>query len=323
MMLVAAILVAIVIVFIVYANRFELTRSDESIDVDAMMREETPVEEQITTQGVAAQGQKKERPLAKEVEKPQGMVVGATPSQEQAVPLPFEAEPGESESPSFKKSKPVTVAKTAESLVESSDEFERKESVGTSPGEEKLDVAIAATPSQEQAVPLPSEAGPSESDSSSFKKSKPVTVAKTAESLVESSDEFERKESADTLSALLHRFVSSYETGNLDQFMTLFAEDAQTNKRRNRDEIRTDYDDLFQTTDRRRLKLIDINWEPGNHAVQGWGRFEVKVRKKGKPEVTTYIGGLRFRVEKPGPQLRITHLYHTQTKVNVTVSDVE
>ncbi|TDJ62130.1 MAG: nuclear transport factor 2 family protein [Proteobacteria bacterium] len=256
MMLVAAILVAIVIVFIVYANRFELTRSDESIDVDAMMREETPVEEQITTQGVAAQGQKKERPLAKEVDKPQRMVVGATPSQEQAVPLPSEAEPGESDSPSFKKSKPVTVAKTAESLVESSDEFERKES-------------------------------------------------------------------ADTLSALLHRFVSSYETGNLDQFMTLFAEDAQTNERRNRDEIRTDYDDLFQTTDRRRLKLIDINWEPGNHAVQGWGRFEVKVRKKGKPEVTTYIGGLRFRVEKPGPQLRITHLYHTQTKVNVTVSDVE
>ena len=253
MMLVAAILVAIAIVFIVYANRFELTRSDESIDVDAMMREGTPVEKEITRQDVAAQEERKERPLAKEVEQPQGMVVGATPS-------------------------------------------------------------------QEQAIPLPSEAGRGESDSPSVKKQKPATVAKTEESLVESSDEFERKESADTLSALLHRFVSSYETGNLDQFMTLFAEDAQTNERRNRDEIRTDYDDLFQTTDRRRLKPIDINWEAGNHTVQGWGRFEVKVRKKGKPEVTTYIGGLRFRVEKPGPQLRITHLYHTQTKVNPTNS---
>ncbi len=280
MMLVAAILVAIVVVFIVYANRFGLPGSAESTDLDAMMREATPVEKEITRQDVAAQEERKERPLAKEVEQPQGMVVGATSSQEQAIPLPFEAGPGESDSPSFKKPKPAAVAKTEESLVKSSDKSERKESAGTPPGEEKLDVAIAATPKQ----------------------STPERFTTAA------------------LSTLMHRFVSSYETGNLDQFMSLFTEDAQTNERRNRNEIRTDYDDLFQTTDQRQLKLIDFNWEPGNHTVQGWGRFEVKVRKKGRPEVTIYVGGLKFQVEKPGPQLRITHLYHTQTKVNPTNS---
>ena len=267
MMLVAAVLVAIVVIFIIYANRAEPPGFAESIDFDAMMREGTPVEEQITRQGVAAQGQKNERPLTKEVEKPHGTVVGATPLQEQAVPLLSEAGPSESE-PSIKTSKPP---------------LERKESAGTSPGEDKLDVAIAATPKQ----------------------STPQRITSGA------------------LTILLSQFMSSYDAGNLDQFMTLFAEDAHTNERRNRDEIRTDYDDLFQTTDRRRLTLIDVNWEPGNDAVQGWGRFEVKVRKKGRPEVTTFVGGLRFRVEKPGPQIRIAHLYHTQTKVNVTVSDVE
>ncbi len=280
MMLVAAVLVAIVVIFMIYANRAEPPGFAESIDFDAMMREGTPVEEQTTRQGVAAQGQKKERPLAKEVEKPHGMVMGATPLQEQAVLLPFEAGPGESDSPSFEKSKLAAVAKTEESLVESADQFERKESADTSPGEEKLDVAIAATP--KQSTP-------------------------------------ERFTTA-PLSTLMQRFVSSYDTGNLDQFMSLFTEDAHTNERRNRNEIRADYDDLFQTTDQRQLTLIDVNWEPGNHTVQGWGRFEVKVRKKGRLEVTTYVGGLKFQVEKPGPQLRITHLYHTQTKVNPTNS---
>jgi len=283
MMLVAAVLVAIVVIFIIYANRAEPPGFAESIDFDAMMREGTPVEEQITRQDVAAQGQKKEPPLAKEVEKPQAMVVGAAPLQEQAVPLPSEAGSSEPDSSSFKKSKLAAVAKTEESLVESADQFERKESADNSPGEEKLDVAIAATP--KQSTP--------------------------------------RRITSGALTILLSQFVSSYDAGNLDGFMTLFAEDAHTNKRRNRDQIRTDYDDLFQTTDRRRLTLIDVNWEPGNDAVQGWGRFEVKVRKKGRPEVTTFVGGLRFRVEKPGPQIRIAHLYHTQTKVNVTVSDVE
>ncbi|MFB3083159.1 MAG: hypothetical protein ACE1Z4_06845, partial [Gammaproteobacteria bacterium] len=144
MMLVAAILVAIVVVFIVYANRFELPEIAESTDLDAMMRDGTPVDKEITRQDVAAQEQRKERPLAKEVEQPQGMVVGATPSQEQAVPLPFEAGPGESDSPSFKKSKPATVAKTEESIVESSDKSERNESAGTVPRQQKSDTAIVA-----------------------------------------------------------------------------------------------------------------------------------------------------------------------------------
>ncbi len=122
-------------------------------------------------------------------------MVGAAPLQEQAVPLPFEAGPSEPDSSSFEKSKLAAVAKTEESLMESADQFERKESADTSPGEEKLDVAIAAT----------------------AKQSTPQRITSGA------------------LTILLSQFMSSYDAGILDRFMTLLAEDALSNSRRYRD----------------------------------------------------------------------------------------
>ncbi len=117
------------------------------------------------------------------------------------------------------------------------------------------------------------------------------------------------------LSALLRKFTWDYQAGNLDQFMSLFAEDAQTNERSNREEIRRDYKELFRTTDLRRMKLNDIKWERGKGVAQGSGRFEVKVRRTGQLEAKTYVGNLRFRVENRGHRARITRLIHSQTKL--------
>jgi len=84
----------------------------------------------------------------------------------------------------------------------------------------------------------------------------------------------------DALGRLLHDFVRKYQAGDLDQFMSLFAENAQGNERRDRGQVRKDYEDLFQTTDGRRMKLIDVNWQGVSRGVRVWGRFEVKLRKK-------------------------------------------
>ena len=119
----------------------------------------------------------------------------------------------------------------------------------------------------------------------------------------------------DALGRLLHDFVRKYQAGDLDQFISLFAENVQGNERRDRAQVRKDYEDLFQTTDVRRMRLIDVNWQPVSGAVQVWGRFEVTVRKNGEREVKTYIGKLKFHVEKQGARLLITRLYHSQTKV--------
>ncbi len=119
----------------------------------------------------------------------------------------------------------------------------------------------------------------------------------------------------DELGRLIHDFVRKYQAGDLDQFMSLFAENAQGNESRDRGQVRKDYEDLFQTTDERRIRLVDVNWQRVSGGVQVWGRFDVTLRKNGEREVKTYIGKFKFRVEKQGPRLVITRFYHSQTKV--------
>ncbi len=119
----------------------------------------------------------------------------------------------------------------------------------------------------------------------------------------------------DELGRLIHDFVRKYQAGDLDQFMGLFAENAQGNESRDRGQVRKDYEDLFQTTDERRIRLVDVNWQRVSGGAQVWGRFDVTLRKNGEREVKTYIGKFKFHVEKQGPGLVITRFYHSQTKV--------
>jgi hypothetical protein len=119
----------------------------------------------------------------------------------------------------------------------------------------------------------------------------------------------------DELGRLIHDFVRKYQAGDLVQFMSLFAENAQGNESRDRGQVRKDYEDLFQTTDERRIRLVDVNWGRVSGGVQVWGRFDVTLRKNGEREVKTYIGKFKFHVEKQGPQLVITRFYHSQSKV--------
>ncbi len=119
----------------------------------------------------------------------------------------------------------------------------------------------------------------------------------------------------DELGRLIHDFVRKYQAGDVDQFMSLFAENAQGNESRDRGQVRNDYEDLFQTTDERRIRLIDVNWGRVSGGVQVWGRFDVTLRKNGGREVKTYIGKFKFHVEKQGPRLVITRFHHSQTKV--------
>ena len=119
----------------------------------------------------------------------------------------------------------------------------------------------------------------------------------------------------DELGRLIHDFVRKYQAGDLDQFMSLFAENAQGNESRDRGQVRKDYEDLFQTTDERRIRLVDVNWQRVSDGAQVWGRFDVTLRKNGEREVKTYIGKFKFHVEKQGPRLVITRFYHSQSKV--------
>jgi len=120
------------------------------------------------------------------------------------------------------------------------------------------------------------------------------------------------------LSAMLRTFIAGYETGDLNRFMGLFAEEARTNERKNRAQIRKDYENLFLSTDMRRMVLQDLSWELKGNRALGWGNFDVKVQSKGEQNVKTYSGSLAFQIERRGQAIRITRLYHSQNRVKAS-----
>lgn len=118
----------------------------------------------------------------------------------------------------------------------------------------------------------------------------------------------------DDLATLLKRFAYVYEAGDIEQFMNLFAANARTNDRMNRDGIRQDYETLFRSTDLRQFKLSHINWEVDNNQAHGWGNFEVTVRRAGDQELHNYSGSLTLYVERVDGRPRIVRLYHGQRR---------
>lgn len=112
----------------------------------------------------------------------------------------------------------------------------------------------------------------------------------------------------------MQRFASVYEAGDLEQFLSLFAEDARTNDRAGRDGIRKDYAALFGSTDLREMNLGELNWEVDGTQAYGWGEFDVIVRRQSDRQQFAYTGSLTFVVEKVDGQLRIVRLFHGQQR---------
>lgn len=116
------------------------------------------------------------------------------------------------------------------------------------------------------------------------------------------------------LVSLLKKFVFVYEAGDINQFLSLFDQNVRTNDRSTKEGLREDYEGLFNTTDMRQMVLGNVNWELRDNKADGWGNFEVKVRKKGEQTIKAFNGSLTFHVVKNDGRLLIRHLYHGQRR---------
>lgn len=65
----------------------------------------------------------------------------------------------------------------------------------------------------------------------------------------------------DEIEALFVTFVDSYDRGRLDAIAALFDDDARTDERHGRAEIRRDYDEVFRRSDWRRMRLTRVSWK--------------------------------------------------------------
>ncbi len=114
------------------------------------------------------------------------------------------------------------------------------------------------------------------------------------------------------LKKMMNIFVHSYEEGDLARLLSVFAQDARTNDRSNRDGIAEDYRDLFGMTEKRQFIFDDLKWTQKDEGrARGEGDFEVKLLLKGETSVTTVKGRVTIDVEKRGNDLLITRFFHS------------
>lgn len=117
------------------------------------------------------------------------------------------------------------------------------------------------------------------------------------------------------LNKLVDEFVNRYETGELDPFMNLFAEDARTNNRVSKAGVRDDYAALFETTQSRLMRLRDVRWSRDKETAIGEGDFSLNILKKGERRPRSFEGSLTFQVYLVDGKPKIRGLYHAQRKV--------
>jgi TolA protein len=114
---------------------------------------------------------------------------------------------------------------------------------------------------------------------------------------------------AEALANLLQSFTKAYEAGNIEQFMVLFAADAQSNDRPNVQGIREDYQGLFENTSLRKIDLKAMTWQwDENGVARGEGTYDVEVQANGQSNTNLYHGKLWIQVEQRDDGARITHL---------------
>ena len=110
------------------------------------------------------------------------------------------------------------------------------------------------------------------------------------------------------LTALLSRLSIAYEKGSLPQLVRTFATDIYSSDGANRRQMEKEYQQLFDITDKRELKIRGVTWETKDKQMLGKGDFKVLIREKGATKDTTYEGTISLAVAKESNSIVIKKL---------------
>mgnify|MGYP000630775865 CR=1 FL=1 len=109
------------------------------------------------------------------------------------------------------------------------------------------------------------------------------------------------------LNDLIKLLIATYEAGDINNFMNLFAKDAQTNDRATVQGIREDYAGLFDNSRTRKISFSKLGWKWDGETARGEARYDVDVQPIGQDKIDHYQGQLWIQVERRDKKLRITH----------------
>ena len=137
----------------------------------------------------------------------------------------------------------------------------------------------------------------------------------TPELQLSSTRNFSRPQSptAAELQDIVTRFVSAYESGDIDLFTSLFAKDAKTNDQTSLNGIKRDYEQLFANTTDRQMFIQNMQWAFNDTQAQGSGNLEAIVFTKTGDPVSSISGDIEIRAQRFSDKVLITHLYHTES----------
>lgn len=108
------------------------------------------------------------------------------------------------------------------------------------------------------------------------------------------------------------QLVTSYETGNLEQFLSLFAAEIKTNDRIDITGVKQDYSELFKSTSDRQMFIQNLKWSNEKIGAKGTGDLEVVILSDEGSTVYSMEGKIQIVAQKIDNQVKITHLYHIE-----------
>jgi len=112
------------------------------------------------------------------------------------------------------------------------------------------------------------------------------------------------------LQDIVTRFISAYESGNINALDQIFSTDAKTNDQNGLSEIKKDYRTLFQSTTDRQLFIQDIKWTIVNNYARGKGILNILIVADGSNAIDSQQGEIQITAQKNKDKLLITHLFH-------------
>ena len=116
------------------------------------------------------------------------------------------------------------------------------------------------------------------------------------------------------LQDIVTRLVSSYESGDLLTFSSLFSPNAKTNDRQDLKGIKADYEELFKTSNDRQMFIQGMQWTFDDNYAKGTGDLEAIVLTRGGNSVYSMGGKIQLVAQRIDGKVRITHMYHIERK---------
>jgi hypothetical protein len=112
------------------------------------------------------------------------------------------------------------------------------------------------------------------------------------------------------LNNVVNQFANSYNEGDINRLMALFAENAVTNDQQSKTGIKADYTELFSNTKTRKLMINDVKWQFGMDKAEGAAEFVVVVQPINGAAENSYHGQIKITAIKQPRGVYITRLLH-------------